>query len=79
MLNNYIQNIKHSHLNAIVGIEKKSYNSQWIKEHFDCDINHLCSINYTYIKDDELMGYLFGYLIDNEYHLNKITVKRVYR
>ena len=79
MLIKYIRNIKYSHLNAIVGIEGESYRNPWTKEHFDKDINHPCSINYGYIKDNELRGYLFGYLIENEYHLNKITVKEIYR
>ena len=58
MLIKHIENIKHSHLDAIVGIEKKSYNYPWIREHFDSDINHLCSINYAYIKDDEFKIYI---------------------
>jgi len=79
MLIKYIKNIKCSHLDAIVRIEKKSYHNPWTKEHFSNDINHPCSINYVYIKNNELRGYLFGYLIGDEYHLNKITTKGIYR
>ena len=76
---NYFQNIKDDHLNQIIEIEYDSYNNPWTKEHFKNDINHKCSMNYLYKKNNKLLAYLFGYLVGDEYHLNKITVKQKYR
>ena len=36
-------------------------------------------MNYIYRKDKKILGYLFGYLIKDEYQLNKITVKEEFR
>ena len=48
----------------------------WNRDHFKNDINHDSSINYIYKRNNELKGYLFGYLVKDEYYLNKITVKK---
>ena len=75
----YIKKIKKADIDEIIQIENDSYKSPWIKEHFIKDISNQCSINYMYKRDKELIGYLFGYLINDEYHLNKITVKEEHR
>ena len=75
----YIKKIKIVDINQIIQIENDSYKSPWVKEHFEKDINNQCSINYMYKEDKELIGYLFGYLVNDEYHLNKITVKEEHR
>ena len=75
----YIQKAKECHVNNIFVIENESYTNPWNKKHIVNDINHLHSLNYIYEENKELIGYLFGYLIKNEYHLNKITVKESYR
>tara|TARA_Y100000996_G_C22255609_1_gene533665 strand:- start:190 stop:636 length:447 start_codon:yes stop_codon:yes gene_type:complete len=75
----YIKKIKRSDIDEIIQIENDSYKRPWVKEHFEKDINNQCSINYIYKKDKELIGYLFGYLINDEYQLNKITVKAEHR
>ena len=75
----YIQGASISNIREILLIEQESYLSPWSEKHFKDDINNQNSINYIYKRDEELFGYLFGYLIDSEYHLNKITVKKKYR
>ena len=75
----YIKKIKKADIDEIIQIENDSYKSPWIKEHFVKDISNQYSINYMYKRDKELIGYLFGYLINDEYHLNKITVKEQHR
>ena len=79
MPNDIIQGAKHSQIDDIIIIEEESYNRPWTKKHFENDINHPLALNYVYIQNNKLDGYLFGYLIDDEYHLNKITVKSSHR
>ena len=75
----YIENVNITDIDEMILIENESYKSPWIKQHFKDDINNKYSMNYMYKKDKEILGYLFGYLIGEEYHLNKITVKEKYR
>ena len=76
---NYIEDISLLDIDAIILIEKKSYKNPWTINHFKNDIQNKLSLNYMYKNNNELKGYLFGYLIKDEYHLNKITVKRIHR
>ena len=70
----YIEYVDIIDIDEIIDIEYKTYNNPWTKEHFINDINKSYSINYMYKKNDKISGYLFGYLIEPEFHLNKITV-----
>ena len=79
MSSNYTQNIRTLDVNDIISIERESYKNPWTKNHFQNDIKNKYSLNYMYKKDNELMAYLFGHLIQDEYYLNKITVKKKYR
>ena len=74
-----IKKATNSHIDNIVNIEKESYQNPWTKKHFSNDISHSYAMNYVFIYNKELIGYLFGYLINGEYHLNKITIKNIYR
>jgi len=74
-----IKNASKSHIDDIVNIEKSSYENPWTKMHFQNDIKHSYAVNYVLLQNNELIGYLFGYLIEDEYYLNKITVKSSYR
>ena len=76
---NFIQSVQNCHINSIIDIEQESYRNPWTRDHFKNDVNHNNSINYIYIVNNELKGYLFGYLFKDEYHLNKITVKKEFR
>ena len=78
-MSDYIENINILDLDEIAIIEKKAYRNPWTKRHFKSDINQKYSLNYKYVKNNKLIGYLFGYLIEDEYHLNKITVKEKFR
>jgi len=79
MLSNYIEKTSIFDIDEIIMIEKDSYENPWKKQHFIDDIKNKYSLNYVYKNSNELRGYLFGYLIENEYHLNKITVKKTCR
>ena len=76
---NHIKNISILDINKIILIESEAYRKPWTRSHFENDIKNKQSINFMYKKNNEIIAYLFGYLIDDEYHLNKITVKKVYR
>ena len=76
---NHFKNISILDINKIILIENESYRKPWTKSHFENDIKNKQSINFMYKKNNEIIAYLFGYLIDDEYHLNKITVKKIYR
>ena len=78
-MSDYIENINILDLDEITMIEKKTYRNPWTKNHFKSDINQKYSLNYKYVKNNKLIGYLFGYIIEDEYHLNKITVKEKFR
>jgi len=70
----YIECVNIIDVDEIVDIEYKTYNHPWTKKHFINDINNSCSMNYMYKRNGKILGYLFGYLIKSEFHLNKITV-----
>ena len=79
MSSNYIIEASVFDIDEILMIEKDSYEKPWKKQHFADDIKNKFSINYVCKNSHELIGYLFGYLIEDEYHLNKITVKKTCR
>ena len=79
MLNSFVQIVRCNHINQIIPIEKESYANPWTEEHFKKDVRNPISLNFLYKKNNKLIGYLFGYLIKDEYHLNKITIKKKYR
>ncbi len=73
---------KNEHLKYIVNIEKQSFRQPWTLLHFVDDLNREnISMNYVFISENEheVAGYLFGYRIDNEYHLNNIAVHQKFR
>ena len=78
-MDNNIQIVDISDVDELYLIEKKTYKSPWNKKHFESDIKNKLSLNYSYKKNNQLIGYLFGYLIEREYHLNKITVENIHR
>tara|TARA_B100000519_G_C14200728_1_gene417754 strand:+ start:467 stop:913 length:447 start_codon:yes stop_codon:yes gene_type:complete len=75
----HIEDINIVDIDEIMLIESCSYKNPWVRNHFENDINNKNSMNYIYRKDKEILGYLFGYLIKDEYQLNKITVKEEFR
>tara|TARA_Y100000994_G_C15655623_1_gene427279 strand:- start:861 stop:1307 length:447 start_codon:yes stop_codon:yes gene_type:complete len=75
----HIENINIVDIDEIMLIERCSYKNPWVRSHFKNDINNKSSMNYIYRKDKKILGYLFGYLIKDEYQLNKITVKEEFR
>jgi ribosomal-protein-alanine N-acetyltransferase len=66
---------QNKHLSDIIKIEKLSFNHPWSEMHFKKDIRKKdFSINWVMLEDGKTIGYIFGWLVENEYHLNNIAV-----
>ena len=65
------------YLDAIIEIENSVFEQPWSKFHFLKDLELNVSYNIVCIKKTECIGYLFGYLIEKDYHLNNIAVKQI--
>jgi ribosomal-protein-alanine N-acetyltransferase len=69
----------HEHLESILVIENASFSKPWTEYHFKSDLNNKISINWVYQKNDYVVGYLFGWHVMDEYHLNNIAVADSFR
>ena len=74
-----IVSASHEHLESILVIERASFSKPWTKYHFKSDLNNKISINWVYQKNDYVVGYLFGWHVMDEYHLNNIAVADSFR
>ena len=67
------------HLDDIVSIENRAFNQPWTKNQFMNDIQSgLDSENWVYVIDELVAGYIFGWIIQGEFHLNNIAVHPEY-
>ena len=67
------------HLNDIIFIEKSAFNQPWTKNQFMNDIqSELDSENWVYVINELVTGYIFGWIIQGEFHLNNIAVHPEY-
>ena len=62
MLIKSIRSPENCHVNQISIIEQEFYDNPWTVEHFMNDINHNNSINYIYVKNNKIKGYLSFFL-----------------
>ena len=63
------------HLDDIIFIEKSAFNQPWTKNQFMNDIqSELDSGNWVYAINEFVAGYIFGWTIQGEFHLNNIAV-----
>ena len=67
------------HLAEILNIECKSFSKPWTEYHFKNDLNNKISVNWVYQNDNHVVGYLFGWKVMDEYHLNNIAVAESFR
>lgn len=68
-----------NHLREILNIERKSFSNPWTENHFKYDLNNKISVNWIYQNDNHVIGYLFGWQVIDEYHLNNIAVATSFR
>ncbi len=67
------------HLEEIIAIENTAFNKPWTKNQIKNDIlSDLDSENWVCIMDRLVAGYIFGWRIHDEFHLNNIAVHPEY-
>tara|TARA_B110000438_G_C15679240_1_gene591616 strand:+ start:360 stop:794 length:435 start_codon:yes stop_codon:yes gene_type:complete len=70
-----IECAKLSQLNDIYTIEKQSFKNPWTKSQIKYDLqSKINSENWVYILEEKIIGYIFVYIIDEQFHLNNIAV-----
>ena len=63
------------HLEEIAAIENISFKKPWSKNQIESDIqSEMDSENWVYLMDELVVGYIFGWIVLNEFHLNNIAV-----
>ena len=67
------------HLEEIIAIENFAFNKPWTRNQIKNDIQSgMDSENWVYIMDELVTGYIFGWIIHDEFHLNNIAVHPEY-
>ena len=63
------------HLEEIAGIENISFNKPWSKIQIQNDIqSEMDSENWVYLMDKLVVGYIFGWIVRDEFHLNNLAI-----
>ena len=68
-----------NHLEQIFFIEKNSFSQPWSRNMFEHSLKNLNSINWVYIVNGQVIAYLFGEHILDEFHIENIAVLQEYR
>ncbi len=64
-----------SQLDEIVEIENSSFKKPWKRSQLMDDIrNNTDSENWVFVQDEKVVGYIFGWIIQKEFHLHNISV-----
>ena len=67
------------HLEEIIAIENSAFSKPWTKNQIKNDIlSNTDSVNWVYIMDEMVAGYVFGWIIHDKFHLNNIAVHPEY-
>ena len=70
-----IQSANKSHLNEILDIEKIVFTKPWTREQLKNDlVLSTNSENWVYLEDQQVAGYILGWKVMDEFHLNNIAV-----
>ena len=70
-----IVSAKINHLNEIFIIELKSFDNPWSFNQIKYDLEkNTTSANWVYIQNNQVVGYVMGFQVNNEYHLNNFAV-----
>ena len=70
-----IQPANKNHLNEILDIEKRVFNKPWTREQLQNDlVLSANSENWVYMEDQQVVGYILGWKVMDEFHLNNIAV-----
>ena len=68
-----------NHIQDILDIERKCFPNPWSADSFINEINNEIGSNWVYMIDSKLVGYLFGWHIKDEFHINNIAVHKDFR
>ena len=63
-----------NHLREIFDIEKQAFEMPWSPQSFLNEINNIIRSNWVYIKNAKVRGYIFGWQLNNDFHINNIAV-----
>jgi len=75
-----LRKMRISDLDQVVFIEKDLFVDPWSRESFIFDLlNNSNSFSFVLEKDGEILGYIIGWLIEDEIHIGNIAVKRKYQ
>ena len=67
------------HLEEIASIENISFKKPWSKIQIQSDIqSEMDSENWVYLINELVAGYIFGWIVIDEFHLNNIAVHPEY-
>ena len=70
-----IQSANKSHLDEILDIEKIVFTKPWTREQLKNDlVLSTNSENWVYMEDQQVTGYILGWKVRDEFHLNNIAV-----
>ena len=71
-----IQSANKSHLDEILDIEKIVFTKPWTREQLKNDlVLSTNSENWVYMEDQQVAGYILGWKVMDEFHLNNIAVQ----
>ena len=63
------------HLEEIAAIENISFKKPWSKLQLQSDIqSEMDSENWVYLMDELVVGYIFGWIVLDEFHLNNLAI-----
>ena len=70
-----IQLANEKHLDEIYNIEKMVFTKPWTQENIKRDLTLITNTeNWVYLKYKKVIGYIFGWKVMDEFHLNNIAV-----
>ncbi len=65
-------------MNKILNIKKRVFNKPWTREQLQNDlVLSVNSENWVYMEDQQVVGYILGWKVMYEFHLNNIAVHLV--
>ena len=68
------------HLDEILDIEKMVFTHPWSREKLKSDlILNYNTENWIFLKDEQVVGYLFGWKVMDEFHINNIAVHTAFQ
>ena len=70
-----IQTAQERHLDKILAIEKMVFNNPWTRQQLKSDLTlKTTAENWVYLDDQQVVGYILGWKVLDEYFLNNIAV-----